>query len=176
MHTLPPCPEPRLPVMPTPTRAPGTRSCIVMPDSNLHGVLRKKPFSTLVGLVGNPLFAKTRRLPITLTIGGHRFDIPFDEWCARIPRPPLLLLPPESPLPQTLLPRTPPLFDRLVTHDPAHPPSFSVTAGGSRPRTDHASRVPPTPSWASYSATCFFAPSSYSLTSRTPPCQVDPTP
>uniref|UniRef100_A0A6U2CCJ1 Peptidase A1 domain-containing protein n=2 Tax=Hemiselmis andersenii TaxID=464988 RepID=A0A6U2CCJ1_HEMAN len=55
-------------------------SCIVMPDSLLHGVLKSKPFTKLVGLIKNPLYAKTRRLPLTLEIGGYHFSIPFDEW------------------------------------------------------------------------------------------------
>mmetsp|Transcript_42433 Transcript_42433/g.99624 ORF Transcript_42433/g.99624 Transcript_42433/m.99624 type:complete len:534 (+) Transcript_42433:228-1829(+) len=55
-------------------------SCLVLPDSLLQGILKEKPFTKFASLAKNPLYDKTRRLPITIGIGGHTFTIPFEEW------------------------------------------------------------------------------------------------
>ena len=60
-------------------------SCVVLPDSLLSGVLREKPLSKFVALFfSDPLYDKTRRLPLQLSIGHGKgtatFDIPFDAW------------------------------------------------------------------------------------------------
>ena len=57
-------------------------SCLVMPDTTLKGVLREAPFSKFFSLARNPLYDKTRRLPIEIAVGNPpvRFQIPFKEW------------------------------------------------------------------------------------------------
>ena len=44
-------------------------SCLVMPDPLLKGILKEKPFSKFFSLAKDPLYDKTRRLPIEIAIG-----------------------------------------------------------------------------------------------------------
>uniref|UniRef100_A0A7S0HDJ0 Peptidase A1 domain-containing protein n=1 Tax=Hanusia phi TaxID=3032 RepID=A0A7S0HDJ0_9CRYP len=54
-------------------------SCLVMPDSDLNGLIHNKPFSTWKSIVGDTTHPKEKK-DFTLNIAGREFVIPYDSW------------------------------------------------------------------------------------------------